>query len=108
MSRRFSNKYGKVWEFEEGTVAVFLRDKLMLRNMQTLTVTVTIEWRRFWDDVTITIVATGGREGIFRLDFWAAENAAERWAEREINQALMRIDGGAQTTYRARSERPME
>ena len=80
----------------------------MLRNNQTLTVTITVEWRRGWNEVVITIAASGGREGFLRIDFWGAENAAEDWAEREIKKALVRIDGGAQTTLKTPSSRPIE
>ncbi len=108
LENNFANKLSRSWDFEEGTVAVFTRDKLMLRNMQTLTVTVTIECRSHWNDVEISISASGGREGLFRIDFWAAENAAERWAEKEINKFLWRVDDGSQTTHRSSSTRPIE
>ena len=80
----------------------------MLRNNQTLTVTITVEWRRGWNEVVITIAASGGREGFLRIDFWGAENAAEDWAEKEIKKTLVQIDGGAQTTLKTPSSRPIE
>ena len=108
MSREFSNKFGKVSTFSDGLMAVFVRDKLMLRNMQTLTVTVTIEVKDHYNEAVISIVASGGREGIFRLDWLGSENAAEKWAQREIEKALLRIDGGGRTTHRSPSRRPIE
>lgn len=78
----------------------------MLRNGQTLTVTVTVESRTDFQDIVITIVAAGGREGFLRLDILGAENAAENWAKREIEQALSRADGSAYTTRKSPSERP--
>ena len=108
LQRKLANKFSHIWRFEEGTVAVFTRDKLMLRNSQTLTVTITVEYRRGWNELVITIMASGGREGFFRLDFWGAENAAENWAVKEIKKALVQIDGGAQTRLKTPSSRPME
>ena len=108
MSREFSNKFRQVTRFSDGLMAVFVRDKLMLRNMQTLTVTVTVEWKEIYNEALISIVASGGREGIFRLDWLGAENAAEKWAQREIQNALLRIDGGGRTTHRSPSRRPTE
>ncbi|MFX0107670.1 MAG: hypothetical protein ACFE7R_05270 [Candidatus Hodarchaeota archaeon] len=108
LERRFANKYSRVWDFEEGTVAVFVRDKLMLRNMQTLTVTVTVESRSIWQEFIISIIASGGRDGVFRLDWLGAENGAEGWAEREIRRALSAIDSGGRTTFRSPAERPVE
>ncbi len=96
----------KTWEFEDGSLSIFLRDKYMLRNGQTLTVTVTVESRTDFQDIVITIVAAGGREGFLRLDILGAENAAENWAKREIEQALSRADGSAYTTRKSPSERP--
>ncbi|MFW9979395.1 MAG: hypothetical protein ACFFEJ_15020 [Candidatus Thorarchaeota archaeon] len=96
----------KTWEFEDGSLSVFLRDKYMLRNGQTLTVTVTVESRIDLQDIVITIVAAGGREGFLRLDILGAENAAENWAKREIEQALMKADGASFTTRKSPSERP--
>ena len=80
----------------------------MLRNGQTLTITITVECRLGWNEVVVTINASGGREGFLRLDFWGAENAAEDWAEREIKKALVQIDGGAQTILKTPSSRPIE
>ena len=80
----------------------------MLRNGQTLTITITVEYRLGWNEVIVTINASGGREGFLRLDFWGAENAAEDWAEREIKKALVQIDGGAQTILKTPSSRPIE
>jgi hypothetical protein len=80
----------------------------MLRNGQTLTITITVESRRGWNEAVVTINASGGREGFLRLDFWGAENAAEDWAEREIKKALVQIDGGAQTILKTPSSRPIE
>lgn len=108
LHREFSNKYGKVWDYEEGTVGVFVRDKLMLRNSQTLTVNVIVEHKSAWKELVVTILASGGREGIFRLDMWGAENGAESWAEREIRKVLSRIDSGGRTTVRRPAERPFE
>lgn len=106
LHRGFANKMAKTWEFEDGSISVFLRDKYMLRNSQTLTVTVTVESRVEFQDIIITIVAAGGREGFFRLDILGAENAAESWAKKEIEQALLRADGDAVTTRKSPSERP--
>ncbi|MFW9907706.1 MAG: hypothetical protein ACFFEF_03955 [Candidatus Thorarchaeota archaeon] len=108
LSNDFANKYRKVWDFEEGTVGVFVRDKLMLRNSQTLTVTVIVEHRVVWREFVVTILASGGRQGLFRLDFWGAENGAEGWAEREIRKTLSRIDSGGRTISRRPAERPFE
>ena len=108
LHRGFSNKFAKTWEFEDGSVSVFLRDKFMLRNSQTLTVTVTVESRTDFEDIKIIIVAAGGREGFFRLDILGAENAAEKWAKREIEQALIRADGDAFTTHESPPKRPFE
>jgi len=80
----------------------------MLRNSQTLTVTVTVESRSIWQEFIVTIIVSGGRDGIFRLDFWGAENAAESWAEREIRRKLMAVDSGGRTTFRSPAERPVE
>jgi len=104
----FANKYSRVWDFEDGTVGIFVRDKLMLRNSQTLTVTVIIEHRATWRELVVTVLASGGRQGLFRLDFWGAENGAEGWAEREIRNALSRIDSGGRTTSRRPADRPFE
>jgi hypothetical protein len=104
----FANKYSRVWNFEEGTVGVFVRDKLMLRNSQTLTVTVIVEHKAAWREFVVTVLASGGRGGVFRLDFWGAENGAEGWAEREIRNALSHIDSGGRTTSRRPAERPFE
>ncbi len=108
LSREFANKFAKTWEFEDGNISVFVRDKYMLRNNQTLTVTVTVESRVDHQDVVITIVAAGGREGVFRLDMWGAENAAEKWAQKEIQSALYRTDGQSHTTRESPSRRPVE
>ncbi|MHA2432217.1 MAG: hypothetical protein ACXADO_03195 [Candidatus Thorarchaeota archaeon] len=108
LGRSFANKYSRVWDFAEGTVAVFVRDKLMLRNMQTLTVTVTVEWRTNWQEFSVTVLASGGRDGVFRLDWLGAENGAEGWAEKEIRRALRHIDSGGRTTYRSPADRPVE
>ena len=108
LSNDFANKYRKVWDFEEGTVGVFVRDKLMLRNSQTLTVTVIVEHRVVWSEFVVTILASGGRQGLFRMDFWGAENGAEGWAEREIRKTLSRIDSGGRTISRRPAERPFE
>ncbi len=80
----------------------------MLRNSQTLTVTVTVESRVDFQDIKITIVAAGGRQGIFRLDVWGAENAAEKWAKKEIETALARADGDPYTSRESPSKRPFE
>jgi hypothetical protein len=104
----FSNKYSKVWVFEDGTVGVFVRDKLMLRNSQTLTINVIVEHKPTWKEFVISILASGGRKGIFRLDTWGAENGAEGWAEKEIRKALSRFDSGGRTTARRAAERPYE
>lgn len=106
LHRSFANKMARTWEFEDGSLSIFLRDKYMLRNGQTLTVTVTVEARTEFQDIVITIVAAGGREGFLRLDILGAENAAENWAKREIEQALMRAEGSAFTTRKSPSERP--
>jgi len=108
LRNNFANKYSRVWDFEEGTVGVFVRDKLMLRNSQTLTVTVIVEHKAVWREFVVTILASGGREGIFRLDMWGAENGAEGWAEREIRKTLSRIDSGGRTISRRPAERPFE
>ncbi len=108
LSRSFANKFAKTWEFEDGNISVFVRDKYMLRNNQTLTVTVTVESRIDHHDVVITIVAAGGREGFLRLDMWGAENAAEKWAQKEIQSALDRTDGQSYTTRESPSRKPME
>jgi hypothetical protein len=108
ISTDFANKYYRSWQFVDGVVAVGVRDKLMLRNMQTLTITVTVEWRQNFNGVLITIIASGGREGLFRLDMWGAENGAEGWAEREIMKALEYFDGGGYTTHQSPSRRPLE
>lgn len=104
----FSNKYSRVWEFEDGTVGVFIRDKLMLRNSQTLTVNVIVEHKSTWRELVVTILASGGRGGIFRIDMWGAETGAEGWAEKEIRKALSRFDSGGRTTARRPAERPFE
>jgi hypothetical protein len=104
----FANKYSRVWDFEEGTVGVFVRDKLMLRNSQTLTVTVIVEHRASWRELVVTILASGGREGFFRLDFLGAENGAESWAEKEIKNVLKHVDSGGRTISRRPAERPLE
>lgn len=108
MGREFANKFAKTWEFEDGSLSVFVRDKYMLRNNQTLTVTVTVESRIDHQDAVITIVAAGGREGFLRLDMWGAENAAEKWAQKEIQSALYKTDGQSYTTRESPSRRPME
>lgn len=108
LEREFSNKYARVWHFEDGTISVFVRDKLMLRNMQTLTLTVTVEARPIWQEFIVTVIASGGREGFFRLDWLGAENAAEGWAEREIRRKLKAVDSGGRTTFRSPAERPIE
>jgi hypothetical protein len=108
LGRNFANKYSRVWDFEDGTVGVFVRDKLMLRNSQTLTVNVVVEYRANWRELVVTVLASGGRQGIFRMDFWGAENGAEGWAEREIRNALQQIDSGGRTTARRPAERPFE
>lgn len=108
LGRELSNKYSKVLTFEDGTAGIFVRDKLMLRNMQTLTITITVEARSIWQEFIVTIVASGGREGFFRLDWLGAENAAEKWAEREIRRKLMAVDSGGRITFRSPAERPIE
>ena len=108
LSRKFANKYRNIWDFEDGTIAVFVRDKLMLRNMQTLTVTVTVEARLDFQELVVVIVASGGRNGIFRLDMWGAENSAEQWAKREITNMLARTDNRSRITRQTTSDRPME
>ncbi|NHI83573.1 MAG: hypothetical protein EAX81_04665 [Candidatus Thorarchaeota archaeon] len=108
LRKEFSNKYARVWDFEDGTIGVFVRDKLMLRNMQTLTLTVTIEARSIWQEFIVTVIASGGREGVFRLDWLGAETAAEQWAEREVRRKLMAVDSGGRTTFRSPAERPVE
>jgi len=108
LSMEFSNKLQQVARFSDGLMAVFVRDKLMLRNMQTLTVTVTVEWKELYNAAIIRIVASGGREGIFRLDMWGAENGAEKWAQREIQKALVHIDSNGRTTHSSPSRRPVE
>jgi hypothetical protein len=104
----FANKYSRVWNFEGGTVGVFIRDKLMLRNSQTLTINVIVEHKSTWRELVVTILASGGRGGIFRIDVWGAENGAEGWAEKEIRKALSRFDSGGHTTIRRPAERPFE
>lgn len=80
----------------------------MLRNMQTLTLTVTVEARPIWQEFIVTVIASGGREGFFRLDWLGAETAAEGWAEKEIRRKLMAVDSGGRTTFRSEAERPVE
>ena len=108
LEREFSNKFRQVTRFADGIMAVFVRDKLMLRNMQTLTVTVTVEWKEDYNEALIRIVASGGREGIFRMDMWGAENAAEKWAQLEIQKSLTYIDSQSRTTHESPSRRPVE
>ena len=108
LEREFSNKFQQVTRFTDGLMAVFVRDKLMLRNMQTLTVTVTVEWKEHYNEALIQIIASGGRQGFFRLDTWGAENAAEKWAQREIQKSLTYIDGQSRTTHESPSRRPAE
>ena len=53
-------------------------------------------------------MSSGGRQVFFRLDVLGAENAAERWAEKEIKCAFTTIVGGGRTTYQTPIEWPLE
>jgi len=87
----YSDKLEKVWESGGMINAVFIRSELAIRTLSEQTITIIVQY--YIEDRTceITIISSGGGDGLLRIDF-GAQAAAESTLLKKIEN-LSRIQG---------------
>ncbi|MFW9767460.1 MAG: hypothetical protein ACFFF9_00710 [Candidatus Thorarchaeota archaeon] len=87
----YSDKLEKVWECGGMINAVFIRSELALRTMSEQTITIIVQHYVEINECEITVLSSGGGEGLLRIDF-GSQAAAESTFLRKIEQ-LARLHG---------------
>ena len=72
----YSDKLEKVWESAGMINAVFIRSELAIRTLSEQTITIIIQHNKADRECEITIISSGGGEGLLRIDF-GSQAAAE-------------------------------
>jgi len=87
----YSDKLEKVWECGGMINAVFIRSELALRTMSEQTITIIVQHYVESNECEITVLSSGGGEGLLRIDL-GSQAAAESTFLRKIDQ-LARLHG---------------
>ena len=87
----YSDKLEKVWESGRMINAVFIRSELAIRTMSEQTITIIVQHYKDDRECELTIISSGGGEGLLRIDF-GSQAAAESTFLKKIEH-LARIHG---------------
>ena len=85
----YSDKLEKVWESGGMINAVFIRSERVLRTMSEQTITIIVQYYKEDRECELTIISSGGGEGLLRIDF-GSQAAAESTVLKKIEN-LARI-----------------
>jgi hypothetical protein len=81
----YSDRLEKIWECGRMINAVFIRSELALRTMSEQTITIIVQHYVENNECEITVLSSGGGEGLLRIDF-GSQAAAESTFLRKIEQ----------------------
>ena len=81
----YGKKYARRWKIGNNTIAVFVHDEYVLRTSSNQSITVIFEPGSHEGTSRATVIASGGGEGLFGID-WGSESAAESTFEKRIRE----------------------
>jgi hypothetical protein len=85
LRNQYSKMYSKHWSIGNKTIAVFLHEEYVLRTNSNQSIAVIFEPGRREGLSTVTVIASGGGEGIFGIT-WGSQTAAENTIEKRIKE----------------------
>ncbi|RDE15231.1 MAG: hypothetical protein C4K48_04090 [Candidatus Thorarchaeota archaeon] len=85
LEKNYSKSYSKRWTVGDTIVAVFVHEEFVFRTSSNQTITVIYESAISQQKSRITVIASGGGQGLLGMD-WGSQSAAEDTLERRIRE----------------------
>ncbi|TFG32121.1 hypothetical protein EU528_04250 [Candidatus Thorarchaeota archaeon] len=85
LRRNYSKIFSKGWNYNNSTLAVFVHEEYVLRTSSNQTITIIFEPTGIGGKSRITIISSGGGQGLFGFD-WGSQNAAENTLVKRIKE----------------------
>ena len=76
LRNNYSKRFGRRWSLGNNTIAVFVHDEYVMRTSSSQSITVVFEPGSRQSTSRVTVIGSGGGEGLFGMD-WGSESAAE-------------------------------
>jgi len=83
LSTNYSKVLKKIWREGDKIHAVFIHQEYVFRTSSSQTITTLVEYDQSVERGLCTIVASGGGEGLFQID-WGSESDGERTVKNKI------------------------
>ena len=77
LRNNYGKKFARRWNLGNNTIAVFVHDEYVLRTSSNQSITIIFEPGSRQGTSRATVIASGGGEGLFGID-WGSESAAEK------------------------------
>jgi hypothetical protein len=83
----YSNKLEKVWENTDMINAVFIQSELAIRTMSEQSITIIVQYYKETRECEVTVVSSGGRNGLLRIDLGSQTAAESTFSEQLVSLA---------------------
>jgi hypothetical protein len=83
LQRNYAKVYSKHWSVGNNTIAIFLHEEYVLRTSSNQSITIIFETGQKQRLSNVTVIASGGGEGLFGVT-WGSQSAAENTFEKRI------------------------
>jgi hypothetical protein len=81
----YSKSFNKDWKYDDETIAVFVHEEFVWRTSSHQTIVAIFEPSDFPGRSKITVIGSGGGEGILGFD-WGSQSAAENTLVKRIEE----------------------
>ena len=85
LKMNYSKNYSKGWSYGNGTIAVFVHEEFVWRTSSNQTIVAVVEPSDIMGRCKITVIGSGGGEGILGFD-WGSQSAAENTLAKKIEE----------------------
>lgn len=85
LRKNYGKRFARRWIVGKKTIAVFVHDEFVLRTSSNQSITVIFEPGRNEGTSRVTVIASGGGDGLMEID-WDSESAAENTFMKQIQE----------------------
>ncbi|MGQ4912898.1 MAG: DUF6054 family protein [Candidatus Thorarchaeota archaeon] len=85
LSARYAKVFSRVWRCDRNRVGVFTHEEYVLRTSSNQTITCIFESGRDGQRSKVTVIASGGGQGLFGFD-WGSQGAGESTVVNRIKE----------------------